>query len=198
MRVRQVQQHRHGQVAAGRITADDHVRGCPATVGEDVAERANGLAQLGWVDFVRGEGVPREEDGDVVAVFVDDLQEVEPEVEVGGYGGDGEAASCGCTGCRLAFGWKGCMGFHVFFSRCEIGLHGAHGEEIAGGLCGKVCYGRTVVVNNHVLCILVAQPVSLSAVGEVNYLRLEASTLHHCMISLWSGRVNVSIEHRAC
>lgn len=98
MRVRQVQQHRHGQVAAGRVAADDHVRGCPAAVGEDVAEGADGLAQLGWVDFVRGEGVPREEDGDVVAVFVDDLQEVEPEVEVGGYGSDGEAASCGCTG----------------------------------------------------------------------------------------------------
>ena len=82
MRVRKVQQHRHGQVAAGRVAADDHVGGCAAAVGEDVAEGADGLAELCWVDFVWGEGVPRDEDGNVVAVFVDDLQEVKPEVEV--------------------------------------------------------------------------------------------------------------------
>jgi hypothetical protein len=61
-----------------------------------------------------------------------------------------------------------------------------------------VRYRLTVVVNNHILCILVAQPVSLSAVREVNYLGLEASSLHHGMICLRRCRVDISTEQRIC
>jgi hypothetical protein len=49
-----------------------------------------------------------------------------------------------------------------------------------------------VIVNDYVLRILVAQPVSLSAVREVNYLRLEASSLHDSMVCLWRCWVDVS------
>lgn len=135
MRVRQVQQHRHGQVAAGRVAADDHVGGCPATVGEDVAEGADDLAELRWVGFVWGEGVPREEDGNVVVVFVHDLQEVEPEVEVGGDGGEGEATSCGSTALRLALGRKEWLYRVVLFPGFRSGYTAHMARRLLGSCC---------------------------------------------------------------
>ena len=58
------------QVPACRVAAKEDVGGAAVRVLEDVAQRVDGLAELGWVDGVGGEGVREEEDGDVVVCAV--------------------------------------------------------------------------------------------------------------------------------
>lgn len=89
-----MQQHGQGEVSTGRVAAHDDVAGGAACFFQDVPQRLGRLAQLGWVCGVGSEGVAGEEDGDVVAVVVDDLEDVQPELEVWRDRGQGEAASC--------------------------------------------------------------------------------------------------------
>jgi hypothetical protein len=90
----------------------------------------------------------------------------------------------GYMGLRLAFGMEVCVAIRLLAHMASIRYDGRRRSE--GG------YRRTMIVNNHVLRILVAQPVSLGAVREVNYLRLEASSLHDSMVCLGRCWVNVS------
>lgn len=140
------------------------------------------MAQLGRVSGVGGESVAGEEDGDVVAVVVDDLEEIQPELEVWRDGGQGEAASCmtslaiGFDGGDLVRGWL---------------LHDAGGAP--SGIVRL-----TVVEDHHVLCILVADPVALCVVGKLDNLGLEASFLHHGLVDLIVGWAEVPVQQRGC
>lgn len=55
---------------------------------------------------------------------------------------------------------------------------------------------RTVIVDNRILCILVADPEALCAVGKLYNLRLQASLLHDCVVDRISGCVEVPIQRR--
>lgn len=94
--VGEVQQQREGEVPACGVAADDDVGWRAVCLCEDVAEGFDGLAQLGWVRRVRGEGVCEEEDGDVVAGCVEVGDDARQEVDVGGCAGEGESAACCC------------------------------------------------------------------------------------------------------
>lgn len=57
---------------------------------------------------------------------------------------------------------------------------------------------HTVVEDNHILCILVAKPVSLCVVRELDDLGLETSFLHHGVVDLIIGWAQVSVQQRRC
>lgn len=91
--MREVQQDSEGEVSAGGVAADDHVAGRAAGLCEDVAQGVDGLAQLGWVGVVWGEGVCDEEEGDVVVGSGEGSDEGVVECEVAFRGGNDETSA---------------------------------------------------------------------------------------------------------
>ena len=82
MRVGKVQENRQGQVPTCGVAADNQVGRVTATFGENVPEGFDGLAELCWVFSWRRKGVCEEEDGDIVSVLVELLDQTAEEGEV--------------------------------------------------------------------------------------------------------------------
>lgn len=57
---------------------------------------------------------------------------------------------------------------------------------------------HTVVVDDHVLRILVANPVALCVVGKLDNFGLEASLLHHGLVDLIVWWAEVPVQQWKC
>jgi hypothetical protein len=88
-----VQENRKGQVPTCGVAANNHVGRVTATFSKNVPEGFDGLAELRWVFSRRRKGVGEEEDGDIVSVLVELLDQAAKESEVSwGWGQDKTAA----------------------------------------------------------------------------------------------------------
>jgi hypothetical protein len=83
----QMQEHGQSEVASRRVAAEEDARGISGGLGsQDVAEGLDGLAELGGIRCMRGEGVAEEEECHSVVLglrieVVDDLSvEVEEDL----------------------------------------------------------------------------------------------------------------------
>ena len=57
--------------------------------------------------------------------------------------------------------------------------------------------GRTVVVHQHILCVLVSDPVGLGVVRQGDDFGLQASLLHHLPVNISGRREEVPAGHRS-
>lgn len=163
VRMRQVQQHGQGEVPACGVAAEDDGGWGAAGVDEDVAQGVDGLAQLGRVDGVRGEGVVDEEEGDVVVRGVQGVEEGGVEFEVVFCGWDDEAAACD---------------YIVLIWLVHLGTEEGRRE--------------TWIVDDYVLRILVPHPMRRCAVDERHAVGLQASGFHEAFVHGLGRGVRIS------
>lgn len=93
VRVRQVGEDAHDQVAAGRVAAQQDPGRRPARLLQDVAQGPDSLGELGRVHGPRGEGVCQDEDGEVLARRARRGHQAVEELEITLVGGQAEAAA---------------------------------------------------------------------------------------------------------
>lgn len=82
---------RDSEVSAGGVTTQEDVRRLAG--GQDIAQGTNRLGELSRIHGVRGQGVGEEEKGDVVARYIEGVEELCAEAEMFRCAGECEAAS---------------------------------------------------------------------------------------------------------
>lgn len=153
------------EVPAGGVTTEKNVGWLAG--GEDITQGIDRLSELSWIHGVRGQGVGKEEKGDVVTRFIERVENLCEEGEMFRCAGKCEAAS--------------------YTTNTELDIYSVKVRER-----GRE-QGRTVIINHHLFGILLTDPVAKGAVIQRDCNRLDLLPDRPVLIALVRGWGQISM-----